>query len=185
MLNEHPEYEYAGFWYRTGACIVDSIIFSLVSLPVLLMFYGADYFDRTAFFRGPADVVINLVLPVLLTVVLWRWFQATPGKMALRLRVVDAQSGQAASTGQYIIRYVGYVLSTLPVGLGFLWIAFDNRKQGWHDKLARTVVVRELRKTPVRFRGDVEEPCGDRGRPLPDGKTSSAQNRTEQHGLKG
>ncbi|HDP0318999.1 TPA: RDD family protein [Salmonella enterica subsp. enterica serovar Concord] len=97
------------------------------------------------------------------TVVLWRWFQATPGKMALRLRVVDAQSGQAASMGQYVIRYVGYVLSTLPVGLGFLWIAFDNRKQGWHDKLARTVVVRDLRKTPVRFRGDAEEPCGGQG----------------------
>ncbi|EIZ2109783.1 hypothetical protein MOQ95_004427 [Salmonella enterica] len=42
MQNEHPEYEYAGFWCRMGACIVDCIIFFLVSLPVLLMFYGAD-----------------------------------------------------------------------------------------------------------------------------------------------
>ncbi|HGB3470251.1 TPA: RDD family protein [Salmonella enterica subsp. diarizonae serovar 61:l,v:z35] len=164
---------------------MDSIIFALVSLPVLLMFYGTDYFDSTGLFLGPADVVINLVLPVLLTVVLWRWLQATPGKMGLRLRVVDAQSGQAAGTGQYIVRWLGYMLSALPVGLGFLWTAFDRRKQGWHDKITGTVLVRDLRKTPVRFLRPPDKPCGDRGRVLPDGKTSTEQNKTEQHGIKG
>lgn len=148
---EQPEY--AGFWLRTGACLVDSLIFFLVSLPVTIMLYEPDYFYSGRFFIGPSDVVINWLLPAVLTVVLWRSFQATPGKMALRLRVLDAESGCPASTGQYIGRYLGYFVSTVPLGLGFFWIAFDRRKQGRHDKLAGTVVVRNIRIPSVKFRG--------------------------------
>jgi uncharacterized RDD family membrane protein YckC len=43
------------------------------------------------------------------------------------------------------LRYAGYFVALLPVGLGILWVAFDARKQGWHDKLAKTVVVRGRR----------------------------------------
>lgn len=93
---EQSEYEYAGFWVRTGACLVDSLIFSLILLPVTIFFYGTDYFWSDRFFRGPVDVAINWIVPAILTVVLWRWFQATPGKMALRLRVLDAESGYPA-----------------------------------------------------------------------------------------
>ncbi|EDM3692333.1 RDD family protein [Salmonella enterica subsp. enterica serovar Infantis] len=149
---EQPEYEYAGFWLRTGACLVDSLFFSLILLPVTVMFYGTDYLYSGSLLRGPADMVINWIVPAVLTVILWRGFQATPGKMALRLRVLDAESGRPASTGQYIARYLGYFVSTVPVGLGFFWIAFDRRKQGWHDKLAGTVVVKVLRTVPVEFR---------------------------------
>ncbi|HAF2129657.1 TPA: RDD family protein [Salmonella enterica] len=155
MQNGQPEeqLEYAGFWLRTGACLVDSLFFSLILLPVTIMFYGTDYFWSDSFFRGPLDVIINGIVPAILTVILWYFFQATPGKMALRLRILDAESGHPASTGQYIGRYFGYFVSIIPVGLGLLWVAFDCRKQGWHDKLAGTVVVRELRMTPVKFRG--------------------------------
>lgn len=144
--------EYAGFWLRTGARLVDGLIFSLISLPVTIMFYGTDYFYSDSFFRGPVDAVINWLVPAILTVILWRRFQATPGKMALRLRVLDAESGHAASTGQCMGRYLGYFVSTVPMGLGLFWVAFDRRKQGWHDKLAGTVVVRSRRKQPVEFR---------------------------------
>lgn len=155
MQSGQPEeqLEYAGFWLRTGACLVDSLFFSLILLPVTIMFYGTDYFWSDSFFRGPLDVIINGIVPAILTVILWYFFQATPGKMALRLRILDAESGHPASTGQYIGRYFGYFVSIIPVGLGLLWVAFDCRKQGWHDKLAGTVVVRELRTTPVKFRG--------------------------------
>lgn len=151
--DEQPEYEYAGFWLRTGACLVDSLFFSLILLPVPITFYGTDYFLSDSLFRGPVDIAINWIVPAVLTVILWRGFQATPGKMALRLRVLDAESGHPASTGQYIGRYLGYLVSSVPLGLGFFWIAFDRRKQGWHDKLAGTVVVRSLRLPAVTFRG--------------------------------
>jgi uncharacterized RDD family membrane protein YckC len=55
---------------------------------------------------------------------------------------VDAKTGGKPSTGQFIGRYLCYYLSSLLLGLGFIWVAFDSRKQGWHDKLAGTLVVR-------------------------------------------
>lgn len=154
MFNEQYEeqFVYAGFWLRTGACLVDCLVFLIISVPVMIMFYGVGYFYSERFFLGPADVVINNLLPAVLTVLLWRRFQATPGKMALRLKVLDAESGKTASTGQCIGRYLGYLVSAVPMGLGFFWVAFDHRKQGWHDKLAGTVVVRELRTQTVKFR---------------------------------
>ena len=49
--------------------------------------------------------------------------------------------------GQLIGRYFGYLLSVIPFGLGLLWVAFDKKKQGWHDKMSGTIVVR-IRKNP-------------------------------------
>jgi len=54
---------------------------------------------------------------------------------------VDAQTGATPSAKQLVGRYFAYLVSTLPLCLGLLWIAVDKRKQGWHDKLAGTVVV--------------------------------------------
>jgi len=153
MQNE--QLEYAGFCARTGACIVDVIFFMLLELSSQLLAQiidGTGYFSSDKLIQGPANFAINFVLLAILTIVLWRRLQATPGKMALKLRVLDAESGNTASVRQCIGRYLGYVVSTLPLGLGFFWAAFDRRKQGWHDKLAGTVVVRELRTQPVKFR---------------------------------
>lgn len=82
----------------------------------------------------------------------WRLWQATPGKALLSLRVVDADTGKTLSVGQAAARYVCYILSMLPAGLGFIWVAFDRRKQGWHDKIAQTVVVRATDRGPERVR---------------------------------
>lgn len=73
--------------------------------------------------------------------------------MAVSVRVVDADTGGPLTVGQSIGRYVAYFVSILPLFLGILWVAFDPRKQGWHDKLAGTVVVRSKQygTEPVRF----------------------------------
>jgi len=62
--------------------------------------------------------------------------------MIVSAKIVDAKTLGAPSTGQLIVRYVGYFISSLFLCLGFLWIAFDARKQGWHDKIAGTVVIK-------------------------------------------
>ena len=72
--------------------------------------------------------------------------------MLLRLRVVDARTGEPLPLGQCVLRYIGYFVSALPLCLGFLWVAFDARKQGWHDKIGGSVVIVEPRE-PVRFEG--------------------------------
>ena len=68
-------------------------------------------------------------------------------------RIVDAKTGDKPSTGQLIGRYFAYYVSVIPLFLGMVWVAFDPRKQGWHDKLAGTVVVRAKKRGPeaVRF----------------------------------
>lgn len=138
------EVKYAGFWIRTGAAIIDTILIMLVTLPLLVAIYGWAYFDaeQTGIVAGPADFVISWVLPAVAVIAFWIVKQATPGKMAVSTRIVDAESGNAASTGQLIGRYFAYFAATIPLGLGILWVAFDKKKQGWHDKLAGTVVVR-------------------------------------------
>ena len=72
----------------------------------------------------------------------WIIIASTPGKLIFGAYIVDAKTLKRASTSQLIIRYLSYYVSLIPLGLGFLWIAFDPRKQGWHDKLAGTVVIK-------------------------------------------
>lgn len=145
--------EYAGFWVRVGASLIDTIFLCAIIYPPLIYIYGWQYFEPGSnwIIAGPADFLISWVFPMVLVIAFWIWKEATPGKMALSLRVVDADTGKTISLGQGLRRYLGYVVATLPLGVGLLWVGFDKRKQGWHDKMARTVVVRAKNNssTPV------------------------------------
>jgi uncharacterized RDD family membrane protein YckC len=143
--------QYAGFWIRFGANLIDGLLFLIVLVPLMYLIYGEDYFMSEEVVLGTADFLFNYILPIVVIIWLWLRFQATPGKMATKLTIVDAKTGGPLSLGQAIIRYVGYIISSLPLGLGYLWIAIDKRKQGWHDKLAGTVVIRNMTDEPVTF----------------------------------
>ncbi|MBV1959617.1 MAG: RDD family protein [Pseudomonadales bacterium] len=138
-MNEH---EYAGFWIRVGAAIIDSILIGVVSLPLLLAIYGDDYWHDDSALRGGWDLIISYLLPAIVVIVFWVYKSATPGKMITKLTIVDAETGGKPSTGQFIGRYLGYYVSMIPLFLGIIWVGFDKRKQGWHDKLAGTVVIK-------------------------------------------
>ena len=140
--------EYAGFWVRTGAAIIDSILILIVIAPILTIIYGSDYWTGESLFKGVWDVIFNYILPPIAVILFWVYKSATPGKMALKLSIVDAKTGQKASTGQLIGRYFAYYVSMIPLFLGILWVGFDKRKQGWHDKLARTVVIKNAATNP-------------------------------------
>lgn len=137
------EIRYGGFWIRFVATIIDSILLMLVTFPLLWSVYGRDYFEPGAIIRGPADFVISWVFPAVAVILFWSYRSATPGKMILSLEIVDAKTGEKPSTGQFIGRYFAYFVSTIPICIGFVWVAFDGRKQSWHDKLAGTVVIRK------------------------------------------
>lgn len=64
----------------------------------------------------------------------------TPGKLVMGIRVVNGEN-QAIRPGASFLRVVGYLLSGIPLGTGFIWILFDQDKRAWHDKLAGTRVV--------------------------------------------
>jgi uncharacterized RDD family membrane protein YckC len=145
--------EYVGFWPRVGASIIDTILIGIVIWPILTALYGESYWTDEAFVKGPTDFLLSWVFPAIAVIIFWVARQATPGKMAISAKIVDAKTGLKPSTRQYIVRYLGYYLSMLPLFLGILWVAFDGRKQGWHDKLAGTLVVRPKAREvkPVSF----------------------------------
>ena len=91
---------------------------------------------------GVGDFLLNVVLPAVAIVAFWIYRSATPGKMVTKTRIVDAATGGEPSARQCIVRYLGYFVSIFGCFGGFFWIAVDRRKQGWHDKIAGTVVVR-------------------------------------------
>ena len=144
---------YAGFWVRAWASVVDSILAVIIIGPILLAVYGTEYFEDLLravadALRGEPTTVTSGVLDALMVMVavaivlLWIYRSATPGKSLVSARIVDARTGGPPTKRQCIVRYLGYLVSLLGLGLGFLWIAFDSRKQGWHDKIAGTLVVR-------------------------------------------
>ena len=152
--------EYAGFWIRFWAFIVDSILVAVIVEPIVASIYEnsraipdpmsvdmANLILDSFRPQGGLDVLFSWVLPAVAIVLFWVYRAATPGKMLLRARIVDAETGAPPSVGQCIGRYLGYYVSIFTLFLGFLWIAFDPRKQGFHDKLAGTVVVRTPKKT--------------------------------------
>lgn len=153
---ETSDLEYVGFWARVGASIIDTLLMGIIVLPLLIAVYGEAYWTEEKVLHGPVDFLLSWVFPAIAVITFWIAKQATPGKMAISARIVDAQTGGKPSNAQLIGRYFGYFVSTIPLFLGLIWVAFDARKQGWHDKLAGTVVVRPKKApgpAPVAFKG--------------------------------
>lgn len=152
-VQQESDMEYVGFWARVGAALIDTVLILIITLPMILAVYGRSYWENASFIAGPADFIISYVIPAVLVILLWIKLSKTPGKMAIGATIVDASTGGKPSTRQFIIRYLGYFVSTVPLCLGLIWVGFDPRKQGWHDKMANTVVVRRKHRgtEPVRF----------------------------------
>jgi len=149
---EHPDLEYVGFWRRFAASVIDSVLLMLIVFPLALRIYGMDYFLDPRVLKGSADFLISWVMPAVLCIWLWvAWSGQTPGKRVMGARIVDAETGGPVSTKQAIIRYLGYYVSMLGLFIGFFWVGFDPKKQGWHDHMAGTVVVRKKASSTVTF----------------------------------
>jgi uncharacterized RDD family membrane protein YckC len=138
---DSPGLVLAGFWRRVLAQFID--IIWMLPLSLALGFLGV-------LLRGgvvEASLLSELLQSVIVALVVltfWVERQATPGKWVLGLRIVAAEDGGPVPIGRLVARYLGYILSSIPFGLGFLWALWDARHQTWHDKMARTLVVRDL-----------------------------------------
>ena len=168
VMSREPQY--VGFWLRLLAFFIDVLVLVVVLLPLMMALYGGGYLGRlgaefVALSTSSGDVVADLtrILEVLgrsdstiaalldirvqialivATILFWRFRGATPGKMLTKAKIVKASDFGRPSAGQLTGRFFAYLVSFVPACLGFLWIALDKHKQGWHDKLAGTVVVR-------------------------------------------
>jgi uncharacterized RDD family membrane protein YckC len=141
-----PTYSYSGFWRRVGAAVLDSLILSVPS-GILGAAVGAGRFAAgTSYGYNPgAGAALNLVNTII-GVAYYAYLEGTRGqtvgKMVLGIKVIDADNGGLIGIPRGIGRYFARILSAIALGLGYLWMLWDPRKQCWHDKLVRSVVVR-------------------------------------------
>ncbi len=132
-----------GFWRRGAAFGIDAMWLFCVAGTLSWLLLGIALPWGTALSaRGLAAQSLHELLPALVCVIGWVRYGMTPGKLLLELRVIDAASGARPGWTRAIIRYLGYFVSALPLGLGFVWAAFDRDGRALHDRLAGTRVVR-------------------------------------------
>lgn len=119
----------AGFWRRFAAFFIDGIILGIIQTILALVF--------------PDNLASALSLAVSLGYFTYLEGSAgqTLGKRALGIRVVDQKGGGSIGYGRAAVRWIGRIVSTLPLLLGYLWMLWDSDKQTWHDKFASSVVV--------------------------------------------
>lgn len=115
----------AGFGTRFLAFLIDVILLGIVAG----LLRGFDL-------RGIASLADFVYF-----VAFWSTTGRTVGMLAMGIRLVRTD-GQPLTWITGLLRYVGYVLSIIPLFLGLLWILWDRNKQGWHDKIAHTLVIR-------------------------------------------
>lgn len=157
VLSSSKRGYYSGFVSRTLAYLIDAVI---IGLTISIVYW---IFSKIVFPVVPIDIsscpplttsltaiscnvfrwLLNLFMIGFTPVyILFFWLLAgqTPGKAILGVRVQRLDGGRMTLlTG--LIRLAGYFLCFLSMGIGFLWIILDDRRQGWHDKLAGTCVV--------------------------------------------
>ena len=125
----------AGFWIRVLAFIIDSVILYVINLIV-----GVVLNPSTTGRSG-----IQTLLGIIYFTYFWSasslWPGQTVGDKLLNLRVIKTD-GTDLTIVQAFIRYVGLVVSILVIFIGVIWVAFDPNKQGWHDKIAGTYVIK-------------------------------------------
>lgn len=146
----------AGFFSRVIAFLIDiflltvlGLVSGLVIFLILRFFRIGQILDFVRSLIGSDDPIVQysaLISPFLFLIVLayfvffWTLVGFTPGKALLGLRIVR-RDGRPLSVWRALVRYLAYWVSAIPLFLGFIWILFDRRHEGWHDKIAGTNVT--------------------------------------------
>ncbi|MBW2558374.1 MAG: RDD family protein [Deltaproteobacteria bacterium] len=151
---------YGGFWQRLVALSIDMIILYIFTIILFLIgnlivpfHYDSMYLADTSSALIYAVFFPFYGMAVLVNAAYFTYFYGTtgqtPGKKLLGLKVVRTDE-KPMTFGIAFLRWVGYIISKLPFFLGFIWVAFDGRKQGWHDKIAGTYVIKTSRYQEIK-----------------------------------
>ncbi len=137
-IGPSPGVAFGGPAERLVAYIVDGIIVGIVvALLMFLSFVLLFVFPLLSIL----PIVAFVVIPLVYFPYYWARSGQTPGMKMMRVKVVRDRDGGPITSGQAILRLIGYWVSGFVFGLGYVWILIDKRKRGWHDLMAGTVVV--------------------------------------------
>jgi len=158
MAQQTLQGQYAGFVSRAIAFVVDLVIISIVIflvtavIELILDFFGLGGLTvEVGQVQDLTDLVVDLAITLAAvgvnfcfmvgyTLFFWVLVGQTPGKALLGIRLVRFD-GQRMTLKRSLVRFLAYWVSALPLGLGFLWVLIDNKRQGWHDKIVNTCVI--------------------------------------------
>lgn len=127
-----PGFAFVGFWPRTAALWADFIALGALG-------YGTQLLVSSFPMAGPISLFTLVYF-----VVLWATTGRTLGLWLVGARVVRQEDGRRLGLRRSLIRMLGFLFDTATLLTGFLWVGVDRRKQGWHDKMAGSYVVRRL-----------------------------------------
>jgi len=157
-VRESYTVDYAGFWIRLLALLIDILILAALNWGINTVWglvAGTGWTTSTAdplaeeALATTAYWGINFAIVFLLQLAyfigFWGWRGQTPGKMIMRVKIVRFDDSRIGWGGA-VMRYLGYIISVVPFLTGLLWVAFDARRQGFHDKIADTYVVSSYSK---------------------------------------
>jgi len=141
-------HEHAGFLPRFVAYIIDAIILGIVGWIISIPFgtsysYGYQMDFNYGYNLNPTGTILTALIGLAYMVYFEGGRGATPGKMVMKLKVIGTDGRMPIGYGTAVIRWIGKLISTIVIFLGHIWIIFDKEKQGWHDKIANTFVVKE------------------------------------------
>jgi uncharacterized RDD family membrane protein YckC len=157
---------YASFWERLVASLLDTVILAVpIGIVVYILSDGqwmdfsqfqdamkmAQYGDVDAINQMPQtdmtwEILFELLMAAVIIIFWKRWAGATPGKKMVGIEVVNFKDNGELNNKQMIIRYVGYIVSTLPFLIGFFMVLFRSDRRALHDLLADTAVIRKESK---------------------------------------
>lgn len=130
--------DYASFWSRLAAAVIDSILIALV-MSLFTGTFNISGEGMNATVTGTLPAFVSVLYYVMMTAN----YGATLGKMALKIKVVSEETGENLTYGGAILReFVGKFVSSAVLGLGYFWMLWDDKKQTWHDKIGRSLVVK-------------------------------------------
>lgn len=134
--SENRIFNYAGFWIRVGAALIDGVILGVINVVISFLYLGS----YSIYQSDTLLSVISWILGILYyTMMESSERQATLGKIAVGIKVGDAY-GNKISFANALGRYFAKLISAIILGIGYLMVAWDDRKQGLHDKIADTYV---------------------------------------------
>lgn len=133
---EVPSFSYAGFWIRLGAYLIDTVLLWIVNVVISFFYLGSYSIYQSSIPVSLAAMLIGILYFVLMES---SERQGTLGKMAVGIKIGD-KNGNRISFANALGRYFAKILSALILCIGYLMVAWDDRKQGLHDKLADTYV---------------------------------------------
>ncbi len=131
---------YAGFLRRAGAAVLDGLIVSAANLLITAV---VNLVVRQETIAVTITQIISLIIGVGYYVYFIGNRGQTPGKMVLKIKVQKLEDGSLLGyRGAFMREVVGKFVSGMVFGLGYLWMIRDKDHQTWHDKIAKTVVVK-------------------------------------------